>query len=86
MQVFINNNDRFCYCSSNTFGRMQIRMENFIEDDLEKVNLMNLIVKQNLIMIMMNLTNNLKKHFNKNKGLVVFVNHTLLGFYLHQSV
>ena len=61
-------------------------MENFIEDDLEKVDLMNLIVKQNLIMIMMNLTNNLKKHFNKNKGLVVFVNHTLLGFYLHQSV
>ena len=64
---------------------MQIRMENFIEDDLEKVNLMNLIVKQNLIMIMMNLTNNFKKHFNKNKGLGVFVNHTLLGFYLHQS-
>ena len=47
MQVFINNNARFCYqskekvLSSNTFGRMQIwtrknKMENFINDDLEK--------------------------------------------------
>ena len=47
MQMFINNNARFCYrskekvLSSNTFGRMKIwtrknKMENLINDDLEK--------------------------------------------------
>ena len=47
MQVFNNNNARFCYqskekvLSSNTFGRMQIwtkkiKMENLIDVDLEK--------------------------------------------------
>ena len=47
MQVFGNNNARFCYRSKekvlslNTFGRMQIwirknKMENLINDDLEK--------------------------------------------------
>ena len=47
MQVFINNNARFCcqskekVLSSNDFGRMQIRtrkvkMENLIDDNLEK--------------------------------------------------
>ena len=40
--MFINNNARFCYqskekvLSSNTFWRMQIKMENFIDDNLEK--------------------------------------------------
>ena len=43
MQVFINNNARFCcqskekVLSSNTFRRnMKIKMENLIDDDLEK--------------------------------------------------
>ena len=48
MQVFINNNARFCYqsnekvLSSNTLGRIQIckkkniKMESVIDDDLEK--------------------------------------------------
>ena len=47
MQVFINNNARFCYqskekvLSSNTLRRMQMltrkdKIENLIDDDLEK--------------------------------------------------
>ena len=51
------------------YDQERIKMENLTDDDLEKVNLMNLIVKQNLIvilimkqnLIMMNLTNNLLK-------------------------
>ena len=42
------------------------------------------------MIMMMNLMNNLlksqKKYFNNNKGITVSVNHTLLGFYLCQSI
>ena len=42
----------------------KIKIENHIEEDLEKVNqIVTLVIKQNLILIMMNMTNNLLKVF-----------------------
>ena len=43
------------------YEQERIKIENLIDDDFKKVNLMNLIAKQNLIMVMMNLTNNFVK-------------------------
>ena len=71
MQVFINNNVRFIEAKKKYYPQMlleecnyeqeRIKIENLIDDDFKKVNLMNLIAKQNLIMVMMNLTNNFVK-------------------------
>ena len=43
------------------YEQERIKIKNLIDDDFKQVNLMNLEVKQNLIMIMMNLMNNLLK-------------------------
>ena len=43
------------------YEQERIKIENLIDDNFKKVNLMNLIAKQNLIMVMINLTNNFVK-------------------------
>ena len=41
---------------------IQIKIENHIDEDLEKVNqIVTLLMKQNLILIMINMTNKIKK-------------------------
>ena len=71
----------------------KIKMENRIDDDLEKSSSMTqimkltmvLMMKRDLTMIMMNPVKNLlkvKTYFNNNESLIVYVNHVLLGFYL----
>ena len=46
------------------YEQKRIKIENRIDDDLKKVNLIvTLMMKQNLILIIMNLTNNLLKVF-----------------------
>ena len=66
MQLFINNNVKFCYQSKNypqthleecKYEQKKIKIENLIDDDLENVCLIMIIMmKWNL---MTNLTNNL---------------------------
>ena len=45
---------------------IQIKIENHIDEDLEKVNqIVTLLMKQNLILIMINMTNKIKKKTKK---------------------
>ena len=63
----------------------KIKIENHIDDDLVN-QIVTLLMKQKVILIMINLINNFKEIFSYNKSLMVYVNHVLLGFYLRQSV
>ena len=78
MQVFINNNARFCIKAKKKYypqtlleeckyEREKIKMENLIDDDLKMASLMNLIVilmmKRNLAMNLMNNLLKVKKVF-----------------------
>ena len=63
----------------------KIKIENHIDDDLVN-QIVTLLMKQKVILIMINLINNFKEIFSYNKSLMVYVNHVLLGFCLRQSV
>ena len=95
MQVFINNNARFCYQSKKKYcpqtlleeykyEQEKIKMENVIDDDLGKSESDESDNDSNDKTESDDESN--EQFINNNKSLIVCVNHALLGFCLFQSI